>query len=72
MVCIQIEHGFICGPELYPLTLLDGRRVFMEWHNYLGPTFFKDRARNRIIDNWYSDHFINRSLEWFIKRGKKA
>ncbi len=44
----------------------------MDWHNYLGPTFFRDRAANRMIEDWYEDEGICAALEWFQRRGKRA
>lgn len=63
----------ICGfSPCYRLPLLDGRRVYMEWHSYLGPSFFYDRDRNRMIDDWWKDCLICRALEWFQGRGERA
>lgn len=65
IVHIEIE-------PMYPLRLSDGRRVFMEWHEYCGPTFYRDRRCTRWIDDWWKDARICRALDWFVKRGKIA
>lgn len=44
MTCHRIADGIICVSPFYRLPLSDGTHVFMEWHSYLGPTFFRDRA----------------------------
>lgn len=63
----------LCGfSPCYRLPLADGRRVFMEWHSYFGPAFYHDRARNRIIDNWWEDERICQALDWFQGRGERA
>jgi hypothetical protein len=44
----------------------------MEWHKYLGPTFYKDKKTKREIPNWWDNRLIIKALNWFIKRGNKA
>lgn len=72
MTCVRIEHGFVCGSPFYRLPLADGTRVFMSWHNYLGPIFFRDRAERREIENWYENPRIIEALDWFCTRGHRA
>jgi len=72
MTCITFSGAIICVIPTFKLRLADGRHVFMEWHNYLGPTFFLDRACVRQIENWYENHFICDALDWFCKRGHRA
>lgn len=72
MTCIRIEHGFICFQPSHRLRLADGRRVFMEWHNYLGPTFYRDAAMQRIWEDWYEDPAVCDALDWFTGRGNKS
>ncbi len=72
MTCIQIEHWWVCGSPFYRLPLADGRRVFMSWHNYCGPTFYHDRDERREIEEWYEDKQICDALGWFVSRGRKA
>lgn len=72
MTCIRIEHGFICAGDFYRLRLLDGRYVFMAWHSYCGPDFYKDKYLNKPIDEWWEDNLIIKALEWFQGRGNKA
>lgn len=59
-------------PPFFRLRLADGTCVFLEWHNYVGPTFYRDRACVRSIDEWYDNPLICAALDWFIERGKKA
>lgn len=54
------------------LPLASGGRVFMEFHSFTGPYFFRDRACQREIENWYDVPEIVAALDWFIKRGKVA
>ena len=73
MTCLRIPNGIICvGKPSIRLRLLDGSYVFMEWHHYSGPMFFKDKANIREIENWYDFPLLVKAQDWFIKRGKKA
>lgn len=56
----------------YRLRLDDGTYVFMAWHWYCGPTFYRDKAERREIDDWHENPLICAALDWFINRGKKA
>lgn len=58
--------------RVWRLPLAGGGRVFMEWHNYFGPTFWRDRACTREIATWYEDPEICAALEWFQGRGNRA
>lgn len=72
MTCIRTNWGFLCINLVYRLRLADGRRVFMMWHSYCGPTFYRDAACNREIDNWWDSKLIVDQLGWFVNRGKLA
>lgn len=72
MTCIKIEHGYVCVSPFFRLPLADGTRVFMSWHNYLGPMFFRDRDERREIEDWYDNPLICDALEWFTGRGCRA
>jgi hypothetical protein len=72
MTCIRIEHGFVCLSPTYRLRLADGTCVYMSWHNYLGPTFFRDRNEQREIEDWPDNPLICDALDWFCKRGYRA
>ena len=46
MTCMIIEHGYICGPdEIVDLTPY-GSKVWLSWHHYTGPVFY--RSENMI------------------------
>ena len=49
MGCIQIEHGFICGPDDFVDLTKFGAKVWVSWHNYLGPTFYRSKAAIKPI-----------------------
>jgi len=72
MTCHRIGGAIVCISPFYRLPLRDGTHVFMEWHSYLGPTFFRDRNRTRIIEDWYEDPRMVEACEWFTGRGNKA
>ncbi|GAP37333.1 hypothetical protein ABXN37_19610 [Piscinibacter sakaiensis] len=57
---------------VWRLPLADGRRVFMEFHAYLGPSLFRDRACRREIETWYEDPGICAAVQWFVDRGRRA
>lgn len=56
----------------YRLRLADGTCVFMSWHHYCGPEFYRDRNETRLYDEWYENPLIVQALNWFINRGHKA
>lgn len=49
MTCIPLRRrkndkatGFICVSPVYRLKVC-GKYIWMEWHSYLGPSFYTDR-----------------------------
>jgi hypothetical protein len=72
MPCAPFHNGIFCYSPRYRLRLLDGRYIWMDWHSYLGPTFFRDREMKREIKDWWDDPNIGHALDWFIGRGCKA
>ncbi len=60
------------GHRVFRLPLASGGRVFMEWHRYFGPSFWRDRACTREIETWYEVPEICSALDWFVARGKVA
>ena len=64
--------GFVCVSPFYRLRLEDGTCVFMEFHRYCGPTFYRDRATTRDIPEWYDNPLICKALDWFVARGHRA
>ena len=44
----------------------------MAWHNYLGPSFFRDRAERREIEDWFDNPLICDALGWFCERSYRA
>lgn len=41
--------GFICWSPCHHL----GRGVWMEWHSYLGPSFYHDKDCQKPMHDWY-------------------
>lgn len=72
MPCIRIGDAIVCVSPSFRLPLEDGRRVYMDWHSYCGPTFFKDKNLGKVLDYWWEDDLICKALDWFIKRGHVA
>ena len=72
MPVVRWANTIIHFADIYRLRLDDGRHVFMDWHDYGGPVFYRDRATTREIADWYEDPAIDRALTWFIQRGKRA
>lgn len=70
MTCIRIPGGFACCYPDYRLRLNDGGYVFMAWHNYCGPTFYKDKLMTREINKWWDNKLICDALDWFTGRGE--
>lgn len=63
MTCVRIPGGIVCLSPFFRLRLTDGS---------CGPTFFRDRAARRMIDEWWDNPAICAALDWFIQRGKRA
>ena len=72
MVTKLIGRTIVSFSPSYRLRLEDGRYVFMSWHHYSGPFFYKDRFETREIVHWYEDPLMVKAVNWFIKRGNKA
>lgn len=72
MTCILMFGGIVCISPSFRLPLSDGSRVYMDWHNYCGPTFYRDKNERRIIENWYENPLICAALDWFQARGNRA
>jgi hypothetical protein len=72
MTCIVCRNAVVCVTPFYRLRLLDGRYVFMDWHSYFGPTFYRDRLSNREIKDWWKDSLLCRAVDWFMLRGCKT
>lgn len=72
MTCIRILGGIVCLSPFYRLPLADGRRIFMDWHNYCGPIFYRDRDARREVAEWWNDPLICEALDWFTGRGNRA
>lgn len=72
MTCHRIGGAIVCMAPFFRLPLADGGRVFMDWHSYLGPTFYRDKASCRVIEDWYENPLICQALDWFTGRGNKA
>lgn len=74
MGCEIYPNLIVCNHTTgtYRLPLADGTRVYMDWHEYLGPIFFKDKQCFREIEYWYNNPLICDALDWFQKRGNKA
>lgn len=58
--------------RLTRLRLPGGGYVFLEWHDYLGPTFFRDRAGNREIVLCATDMTYYDAFNWWHSRGKRG
>lgn len=46
MTCIRIEHGFVCGEDDFVDLRKYGAHIWLSWHHYHGPTFY--RSKNAI------------------------
>ena len=54
----------ISMPRDYRLRLEDGTCVFVLWHNYCGPTVYRDLAWNRPIEDWWENKMICDAIDW--------
>lgn len=69
MTCKRIPNGIVCGnfDPANKFVLEDGRIVYMEWHNFMGPMFFKDADCTEDIIEWYDDPMICAKLDEYMK-----
>lgn len=44
MTCHRIKDGFLCGPDEIANLEPFGAHVWVEMHNYCGPTFYRSRS----------------------------
>lgn len=44
MACHCGPKIIVCGPDKFVNLEPYGAHVWMEWHNYLGPTFFRSES----------------------------
>jgi hypothetical protein len=76
MTCTPFKSGrntgWICWSPIRRLRLSDGTCVFMEWHTYGGPTFFRDKNLRRMIDEWWTNPLICAALDWFTHRDYRS
>jgi len=49
MPCIRVEHEFFCGSEFVDLRPY-GAKIWMCWHRYLGPVFYRSAATIKPIE----------------------
>lgn len=65
---------FLCFrfARLTRLRLPGGEYVFLEWHDYLGPTFYRDRAGNRQLDINDVTGPQFEAFDWWHSRGKRG
>ena len=67
MTCIKIPNGIICMGNPTQDLRIYGSSVYMDWHEYCGPTFFRDKNCNSVIhtpgkktwaafDKWFACH----------------
>ena len=49
MACIRIERGYLCGPDDFVNMEPYGANVWMSWHHYHGPTFYRSEAAIKPI-----------------------
>lgn len=72
MPSLHLPGMIIDYTEAYKLRLDNGVHVFMDWHEWCGPTFYRDKQQRRVIDEWYEDELIVKALDWFVARGYRA
>nr|DAM64888.1 MAG TPA: hypothetical protein [Caudoviricetes sp.] len=72
MTCIRIGNAIVTIYDTFRLRLEDGTCVFMSWHHYCGPDFYRDKAGRRCIDEWWENPLIVKALDWFVGRGNRA
>ena len=72
MTCRFFNGAIICFNPSYRLRTDDGGYVYMEWHHYCGPAFYKDKRLTKEVEEWWENEYICKALDWFIHRGERA
>lgn len=44
MTCLRIKDGFLCAADGVVNLEPYGAKVWMEWHRYCGPVFYRSEA----------------------------
>ena len=50
MTCKKLDNAIICGPDYVVNLAPYGSKVWMEWHHYIGPTFYRSMNMIKPID----------------------
>jgi hypothetical protein len=50
MTCIPIKNGVVCCHDDFVNLAPYGAKVWMSWHNYLGPVFYRSKNAIKQID----------------------
>ncbi len=72
MTCTRYAGAIVCKTPFCRLRLADGTCVFMAYHTYLGPMFFRDKGEQREIIDWYDNPLIIAAFDWFCNREHRA
>lgn len=81
MSCTRIGNGIVCGPDAFVNLAPYGAKVWMEWHNYMGPVFFRSQNMIAEIQNpsrktwkafeaWQKDDWHNKYMARIMERTK--
>lgn len=49
MTCLKIKDGYLCMDDDFVSLEPYGAKVWMSWHHYLGPTFYRSEAAIKPI-----------------------
>lgn len=49
MTCTRIKNGVVCGPDMIVNLSAYGASVWMSWHHYMGPTFYRSESMIKPI-----------------------
>lgn len=64
--------AIVCTTPFCRLRLADGTCVFLSYHAYLGPMFFRDYEERREIIDWYDNPLIMAAFDWYCQRGHRG
>ena len=59
--------GFICTADTWHHL---GPGIYMEWHNYLGPSFYSDKDYSKPIDDWWKKPRVLAAFEKWQKENR--
>jgi hypothetical protein len=63
MTCVYFGNGFICGFNPYTRFHIGNKYVWMDFHEYCGPSFWTDKYMSKPYE-WKDENDIENDPVW--------